>query len=654
MPTYTTPGVYIIEAPANGPIVGVGTSTTAFIGAALQGPLFEPTLITNWTRFVTLFGSYMIGPSGFYMAYAVKGFFDNGGTSAYIVRVGTAQTASLTLVDRGSTAGEALLVSAQQAGLAGNQITVAVTDAQIVSLAQDAVVTQFHAPITSASASNVLLTNITDAASFSPGDIVTIEGTTERATIARIVGANLILQTALTGSYTTNTVRIADLQVDQTTFRVTNHLGLEPGSVIELANGTSTGSSNEYQVINAVSGSFVTLQGTGLAHTYSMDTTAAAVTVQSLEFTMAITSSSNPSENWQDLSMDPRHSHYWGTVVQSAYVTVSPPAAPSVQNPPLNRPADIAATNLAGGVADNPSTISSATYGLALQALVPIQDVELVCVPDRTDQAVQTAVVAHCETMMDRFAILQSAPGSPPTADTTKPLMKQREWCESDGPNQGGGGYAAFYYPWIQIPDPSGAGTILVPPCGHMAGIYARSDSVGVQNAPANLTVKGSVGLEVNVDSVTQGQLNIAGINVIRIFPGQALPVVWGARTTAPAPPRTSAWAYINVRRLFIYVETSLKYGLQPYVFQTNDTGLWKRLNRTITNFLTGVWQSGALFGAKASQAFYLEIDDENNPPASQALGQVNITIGMAPVYPAEFVIVTIGMWDSGISITEQ
>ena len=263
-----------------------------------------------------------------------------------------------------------------------------------------------------------------------------------------------------------------------------------------------------------------------------------------------------------------------------------------------------------------------------------------------------TAVVAHCETMMDRFAILQSTLGT-----STSQLMTQREWCQSSGPNQGGGGYAAFYYPWIQIPDPSsltGANTILVPPCGHMAGIYARSDSVGVQNAPANLTVTGSVGLEVNVDSVTQGQLNIAGINVIRIFPGQALPVVWGARTTAPAPPSTSAWTYINVRRLFIYVETSLKYGLQPYVFQTNDTGLWKRLNRAITNFLTGVWQSGALFGTKASQAFYIQIDEENNPPASQALGQVNITIGMAPVYPAEFVIVTIGMWDSGISITEQ
>ncbi|HEY1867545.1 MAG TPA: hypothetical protein VGG70_04560, partial [Candidatus Cybelea sp.] len=99
--TYTTPGVYIEEMPAIGPIVGVGTSTTAFIGAAMQGPSFTPTMVTNWTQFVNTFGSYMINPPGFYMAYAVKGYFDNGGTAAYIVRVGTSKNASLPLVDRG-------------------------------------------------------------------------------------------------------------------------------------------------------------------------------------------------------------------------------------------------------------------------------------------------------------------------------------------------------------------------------------------------------------------------------------------------------------------------------------------------------------------------------------------------------------------------
>jgi len=645
--TYTTPGVYIVEAPANGPIVGVGTSTTAFIGAALSGPLFTPTVVTNWTQFVNTFGSYMIGPPQLYMAYAVKGFFDNGGTTAYIVRVGTASVASLQLADGGGTGTAALVVSAQQAGVAGNSITVAVAASQIVPLSQGAAVTREQAPITSGTGNIIILTNLSDAANFAPGDVVTIETTTERATIARIVGTNLVLQTSLTGTYgATATVRIADLVVNQTTFRVSKNNGLEPGSYIQLSDGAAS----EYQVISAVNGSFITLQGAGLSNTYSLDAASALTTVASFEFTLTITSPPNIPEIWSNLSMDPRHSHYWATVINSAYVTVSLPTPPSTQVPPKNMPKVIAAEALTGGAADNLSLIGLPQYTEAIAALVPIQDVELVCAPDRTDMAVQQAVIAHCETMKDRFAILQTGPNLKADASQGSPLMTQRLWCQSAN------GYAALYYPWIQIIDPNsltGNDTILVPPCGHIAGIYALSDQTGVQNAPANLGVIDAVGLEVNVDGVTQGLLNVAGINVIRIFPGQGLPLVWGARTTVPAAGG-SPWLYINVRRLFIFVETSLKLGLLPYVFQTNDTALWQRLNRTINDFLTRVWLSGGLFGAKASQAFYIEIDDENNPPASRALGQVNITIGMAPVYPAEFVIVTIGIWDGGSSVTEQ
>lgn len=642
--TYTTPGVYIVESPANGPITGVGTSTTAFIGAALDGPILAPTLVTNWTQFTSTFGSYLVGAPQLYLAYAVKGFFDNGGTSAYIVRVGTAQAASLELADQGNPAGDALAVSALQAGLAGNSITVAVAETQIVGAAQGAVATRAEAPATSATGNTIILENFSDSASFVPGDVVTLTGTTERATISQIVGTNLVLAANLAAAHGASTVRIADLAVGQTQFRVTSNAGLEPGSVVQLENGATS----EYQVISAVSGAFVTLQQP-LANAYSMDPAGTATTVVSFEFSLTVTSPPNVPENWANLSMDPRHSRYWGAVVQSAYVSLALPAVPSVQKPPLNQPAALAATDLLHGAADNPAAIGLAQYQSAIATLVPHQDVQLVCVPDRTDQAVQQAVVAHCETMGDRFAILQTSQGQQPDASMGSPLMLQRAWCQSAR------GYAALYYPWIQINDPNsltGADTILVPPCGHMAGVYARSDATGVQNSPANLGIAGAVGLEVNVDDVTQGLLNIAGINVSRVFPGQVLPLVWGARTTAPTAQAT--WTYINVRRTFIYVESSLKLGLQPYVFQPNDTGLWKRLNRTIDDFLNRVWRSGALFGSKAADAYYIQIDDENNPTTSQALGQVNITIGMAPVYPAEFVIVTIGLWDGGSSVTEQ
>ena len=645
----TTPGVFVTESAATGPIAGVGTSTTAFIGAALDGPLLTPTLVTNWTQFKGTFGDYLVGQP-LYLAYAVKGFFDNGGTTAYIVRVGTAQAASLSLADQGSPQGAALTVAALEPGIAGNSVTVAVTETRIVDTAQAAAVTRASAPAASASGDTVVLQNFGDAASFVPGDTITLEGTAERAVIAQVDGASLILATNLTAAHDAGTVRIADLAAGQTQFRVTNGDGLEPGSVIQL----ESGSTSEYQVVATVSGGFVTLPPPGLAHGYSMDTTGsaeAAVTVVSFEFSITVTSPPQAPENWTNLSMDPRHSRYWGSVVQSSFVGLALPAAPSVQNPPLNQPAALSVTQLANGAADDASKIGLPQYQPALDALMPVQDVQLVCVPDRTDQAVQQAVVAHCETMRDRFAILQAKRCKKSTDGSVDvpTLTQQRAWCQSDR------GYAALYYPWIQVSDPSsltGAGTLVIPPCGHIAGIYARSDANGVQNSPANLSITGAVGLDVNVDSATQGLLNVAGINVSRIFPGQALPLVWGARTTAPATPAT--WTYISVRRTFIYVESSLKIGLQPFVFQPNDTGLWKRMYRTIDDFLNRVWRSGALFGSKAAEAYYIQIDDENNPSASQALGQVNVTIGMAPVDPAEFVDVSIGLWAGGATVTEQ
>lgn len=642
--TYTTPGVYIQEQPAIGPIVGVGTSTTAFIGAALQGPSFAPTIVTNWTQFVNTFGSYMINPPGFYLAYAVKGYFDNGGTTAYIVRVGTSKTASLALLDRGG-AQNALVVSALVDGVAGNTITVAVAESQIVPLANNCVATRASSTITSASGNIIICDTAADAAQFSPGDNVVIEGTTDGAAVSRVIGTNLVLNNSLSASYTTGSVRIADLAVGQTMFRVTNGTGLEPGSIIELDDTTA----HEYQTIAAVNGAFITLQGAGLANKYSMELGGNATTIQSFEFTLTDTSPPNVPEVWQNLSMDPRHSRYWGSMVNSLYISLALPSTPDTDTPPNNLPATLATKALAGGTADNPSTLGLTQYQQALTAMVPLQDVELVCVPDRTDQAVQQAVIAHCETMMDRFAILHTKPGLAADASSGSPLMLQRSWCTSQG------GYAALYYPWILINDPNsltGNDTILVPPSGHIAGIYGRVDQTGVQNSPANQGIIDAVGLEVNVDGTTQGLLNVAGINVSRIFPGQALPLVWGARTTAPVAQ--TAWTYINVRRLFIYVETSLKLGLLPYVFNTINEGLWKRLSRTITDFLTRVWQAGALFGTQASQAFYVEIDAENNPPDLMAQGQVNITIGMAPVYPAEFIIVKIGMWQGGTSVSEQ
>jgi phage tail sheath protein FI len=250
--------------------------------------------------------------------------------------------------------------------------------------------------------------------------------------------------------------------------------------------------------------------------------------------------------------------------------------------------------------------------------------------------------------MGDRFAILDSAFNIAPFGPGS--ILTQRAAVESKR------GYAALYYPWIRIQDPSsltGDETLLVPPSGHLAGIFARSDNTrGVHKAPANELIRSAVGLERILDDTEQGELNIEGINVLRIFAGKVRPIVWGARTTAPRDE--TAYRYVNVRRLLLFVEESIQEGIQWAVFEPNDLTLWKKLNRTISEFLTRVWRAGALFGATSDQAFYVKIDEELNPPSVRNLGQVIIEIGIAPVRPAEFVIVRIGLWDGGSEVQES
>jgi phage tail sheath protein FI len=306
----------------------------------------------------------------------------------------------------------------------------------------------------------------------------------------------------------------------------------------------------------------------------------------------------------------------------------------------------MATTNLAGGADDNLATLGLNEYQAGLTALETISDVNIVCAPGRTDVGVQQALVAHCENLKDRFAILDSVPGTPPYGNPSS-LTQIANVTSARG-------YAALYYPWIVINDPTsltGNDTVLVPPSGAIGGIYARVDTQrGVHKAPANEYITGAVDLERNLSDGDQGQINIEGVDALRVFPGQR-PIVWGARTTAP--PDQIPWRYVNVRRLFIFVEQSIKQGILWAVFEPNDQTLWKKLNRTISEFLTRVWRSGALFGSTAAQAFYVKIDDENNPPSLQELGQLVLEIGMAPVRPAEFVIVRIAMWDGGSQTTE-
>ncbi len=195
-----------------------------------------------------------------------------------------------------------------------------------------------------------------------------------------------------------------------------------------------------------------------------------------------------------------------------------------------------------------------------------------------------------------------------------------------------------MYYPWIEVANPlatNGNKTIMVPPSGHVAGLWARTDETrGVWKAPANDILRGALNVELKITKGEQGILNPIGVNCIRPFGTRGIRV-WGARTLSSDP----SWKYVSVRRLFNMIETSILDGTQWVVFEPNDQALWERVRRTITGMLLGLWREGALFGASPDQAFFVKCDGETNPPESIELGQLVTEIGIAPVTPAEFVI---------------
>ncbi len=279
-----------------------------------------------------------------------------------------------------------------------------------------------------------------------------------------------------------------------------------------------------------------------------------------------------------------------------------------------------------------------------LGGLEALDDVRLLLCPDvmagydgsneakERIKMVQTAMIAHCEKLRYRFALLDTPPGL-----NAQQALEWRNYLNFDT------SYAALYYPWIEIADLSGTGNTskFIPPSGHVVGIYNREDTNrGVHKAPANQVVLGALDLEIQLSKGEQDVLNPKGVNCIRSFPGRGIRV-WGARTLSS----NGAWRYINVRRLFITVEASMEAGLAWVVFEPNDSTLWAKVVRDVTSFLRVVWRSGALFGNTPDQAFYVKCDEELNPLEIRDLGQLIIEVGLAPVKPAEFVIFRISQW---------
>jgi phage tail sheath protein FI len=514
VPTYTAPGVYVEEVPSSEKsLTAAATAIAAFVGFTERAPDDDPTdpegvkprLVTSWTQFEELYGGFA---KGCMLPISVFGYFQNGGSVAYIVRIPntapSGQPAQLALQAADRALGAPVTVTSVEPDA---RLSVAI---QPVDLGDD------------------------DAEGPTPFDFTVLD---ERQQVVE--------------SFPNVTIASGDNNVEK------------------VVNATSTKVKVKVELDKAI-----------------------------------------------DLSQ-------MIDVLKPGVFDLAPAApVPVAVGPRKFSGSETARTGINGlSIADEVTMV-----------LVP----DLVTAATKQDgtvdlnlwKSVQTTLISHCEQQGNRMAVLDAPPGM--TVQQIKEWRSETAMYDS--------AFAALYYPWIKVENPAGTNgdrEIFVPPSGHVAGVWARTDETrGVWKAPANDTIRGCLDVERAISKNEQGVLNPIGINCIRPFGTRGIRI-WGARTLSS----DSDWRYINVRRLFNMVETTILDGTQYAVFEPNDMKLWEGVKRTLNAFLTGLWREGALFGASPDEAFFVKCDAETNPPDSIDEGKLVVEVGIAPVKPAEFVI---------------
>jgi len=655
MPEYLAPGVYVEEVDRGPqPIEGVSTTTTGMVGVTKKGPTDGlPVLVTSFADFRRKFGGYFdFGPSFLahrYLPLAVDGFFTNGGKRLYIKRVVgtgagsstvTAQGGLVTRLDKDMTefnkvtlktlrnidSTTALTFIMKKDGVVDiesrtilkyDPATREVTLSASLSKAYEAAYTIVK---TSHSRPNTFAIKAANEGSWGDGiDIRVQHESSARAKVVKhVAGSNVIQLTSTAGFYN--------------------------GAWVEIDDGII----KKYGKVASKDGSSVTLAASVL----SAIPVNAMVTV--CEFGIFV-SYEGVTEAFSGLTLENIPGHYYGDIINnsSKLITI---AAISANTDPLYYPSgDDGLRIILSGGSDGSAPVAADYKGddggpgarTGLQALQDIDDISIIAVPGIADQAVQDAMIAQCSNLKYRFAILDPKPKTGNQTPDLTDVQTQRGQFDTK--------YAALYYPRLMVRDPLCRENveIPVPPSGHMAGIYARTDiERGVHKAPANEVVRGISGLELTLTKAEQEVLNPPPnhINVIRDFRGYGRSYrVWGARCITSE----SSWKYINVRRLFIFIEKSIERGTQWVVFEPNDHHTWARVRQSVENFLVTVWRDGGLQGRKVGDAFYVKCDETTMTQTDIDNGKLIMEIGIAPVKPAEFVIFRIGQWTAGSNVEE-
>jgi len=604
MAEYLSPGVYVEEFDSGVKAMeGVGTSTAGFVGMAQKGPVRGlPVLITSMADYQRRFGGYLserIYGKKRFLPYAVEQFFNNGGSSCYVMRVCEKDDDGkyLSTEAKGSLSGDDsnpfLELTASNPGAWGNSIRAKFT---LLTKSRTRVVDMVENNLNATDGKPATITyELEDAAALQAEDMVCLQKAERNSSfffgvVHEIDGNKVTLRCVKEEA--------ADLKA-------------KPAKP-DAGGGESDNPAKE-------------------------ENTSSEVFLYLAEWTLTV-QDDTASEQYESISFNPDRSNYADNVLEKSQIvtarTNSGNLAAGMIEALLGKEDELAMIVSLSGGADGAISqdidVSMYVGGdgspdmrTGLTAFKTLSDVSIMAIPGITDKAVQSNLVSHCEQMGNRFAILDM----PLDAKEVSDLQEFRENVDTS--------FAAMYHPWLQCYDSLARRNTYLPPSGTMAGIYGRTDNTrGVHKAPANETLRNCTGLSVNYNDAEQGKLNPKGINLIRSLPGQGIRV-WGARTCSS----DGNWKYINVRRLFIFIEESIRANTNWAVFEPNDEMLWSRVEGTIRVFLTTQWRNGALAGSTADEAFFINIGKSTMTDDDILNGRLICVIGVAPVRPAEFVI---------------
>lgn len=654
MPAQTTyPGVYIVEQPSGSrTIAGVGTSVAAFVGATRMGPVGQPWRVRSLSDYTRTFGPPWdeARPLG----HCISHFFTNGGTEALVVRVtaGTTATASATLTTAAADHKSVLTLTAANPGEWANAVGSAGLTATVSPSATDPgnlfdLAIQLTAPDSRTGAPVTLAQESFNGLSMAPAH--------PRYAATATSGSALVVASQPTDGATTTTAgssRSASALPDQLSFDAnSNVLQLsidygQPHSLVLFAGDTAAGpavSKTRDQVVTEINSALAAAglaPPTGGGAPTGPSATAALDAQQHLTITSALGGPNSAVTVTPALAGDASHVLSLGLAWGGQETTGAADLLPAPSATPYR---------FHGG--GNGSAVGAAAV-----------------VPDTGSGGIYALNVLQ----FPRFNVL-CLPGV--TADSTGPLGQALAYCadqrafllvdtpsgwRTDPPALGSlparGEYGAIYYPRLlqSEPGPTGLPTELnLPPCGAIAGVFARTDTNrGVWKAPAGIEagIGGVSDLSVHTDDAVSGLLNPRGVNVLRTFPGSGL-VVWGARTLKGDDTQSSDFKYIPVRRLTDYIASSLFLGTQFAVFEPNDAELWGQLRLAVGTFMRGLFQQGAFQQSARraeSDSFFVTCDETVNPQSEIDLGRVNVVVGFAPLKPAEFIVITITQTQMG------